>query len=233
MVVAAGSTVLLHGCTLPANSLTVNSITVQAGATVSSRNSVGSSLAAATAAAVPDEHCKAALSPGTGVAAAPCCGCVQCHNSNNAHLPEQLVEPSCLMPWHASAAQLCIATAGAMYRMPHVADCIEQPLQLTPFFATVCLCVACVTHLQLIIGDSLLTLSFKTLLVNGTFRMGTPSCPITSRITVMVPGGAEEYGMDVGGASASFDVHGAMQVRQELAAAGHMLNCSAVCCCKG
>jgi hypothetical protein len=85
-----------------------------------------------------------------------------------------------------------------------------------------------VRHPQLIIGDSPLTLSFKTLLVNGTFRMGTPACPLTSRITVLVPGGAEEYGMDVGGATASFDVHGAMQVSQVVAVAGGGATCAPV-----
>jgi hypothetical protein len=63
--------------------------------------------------------------------------------------------------------------------------------------------------LQLAIGDSPLNITFQRLTVNGTFTMGTPSCPIASGITVNVPGGNELFGIDNAG---SYDVHGVMQV---------------------
>jgi hypothetical protein len=65
---------------------------------------------------------------------------------------------------------------------------------------------------QLVVGDSPLQLNFQHMTVNGTFRMGTPGCPINSRITVTVPGGDETRGIDVGGRNASYDVHGLMWV---------------------
>lgn len=65
---------------------------------------------------------------------------------------------------------------------------------------------------QLVVGDSPLQLNFQHMTVNGTFRMGTPGCPINSRITITVPGGDETRGIDVGGRNASYDVHGLMWV---------------------
>jgi hypothetical protein len=47
------------------------------------------------------------------------------------------------------------------------------------------------------------------LLNNGSFAMGSPSCPVASSITVNVPGGNESFGVDNVG---SYDVHGVMQV---------------------
>jgi hypothetical protein len=66
---------------------------------------------------------------------------------------------------------------------------------------------ACSPCLQLAIGDSPLKLSFQRLINNGSFAMGTPTCPITSGITVTVPGGNEAFGVDNAG---SYDVHGLM-----------------------
>jgi cell migration-inducing and hyaluronan-binding protein len=62
-------------------------------------------------------------------------------------------------------------------------------------------------RLQLAVGDSPLNLSFQRLINNGSFAMGTPTCPITSGITVTVPGGNETFGVDNAG---SYDVHGLM-----------------------
>jgi hypothetical protein len=45
----------------------------------------------------------------------------------------------------------------------------------------------------------------------GAFELGTPTCPIQSQIKVTIPGGNENYGIDVqpGGV---YDVHGYTQV---------------------
>ncbi|KAF6266444.1 hypothetical protein COO60DRAFT_1669869 [Scenedesmus sp. NREL 46B-D3] len=61
---------------------------------------------------------------------------------------------------------------------------------------------------SLVVGDSPLSITFERLIVNGTFSMGTPACPIASGITVNVPGGNEQFGVDNAG---SYDVHGVMQ----------------------
>ncbi len=65
---------------------------------------------------------------------------------------------------------------------------------------------------QLIVADQPLALNLATTMdVYGTFMMGSPSCPIQSRITVTIPGGNATYGVDVwpGG---QYDVHGVVQV---------------------
>ena len=65
--------------------------------------------------------------------------------------------------------------------------------------------------LQLIIGDSTLRLNVQRISVGGTFQMGLPSCPITARITVTIPGGNPDYGIDAAKNSV-YDVHGTVLV---------------------
>ncbi len=66
--------------------------------------------------------------------------------------------------------------------------------------------------MQLIVADQPLALNLATTMdVYGTFMMGSPSCPIQSRITVTVPGGNATYGVDVW-PGAQYDVHGVVEV---------------------
>jgi len=55
------------------------------------------------------------------------------------------------------------------------------------------------------------------MMVQGTFEMGSPSCPIQSGIEIIVPGGVESNGIDVLD-SGKFDVHGFTQVNVVLLA---------------
>jgi hypothetical protein len=92
----------------------------------------------------------------------------------------------------------------------------SSPTALSPyaadarFVAPAVAAAALFVFLQLAIWDSPLSISFQRLIINGTFTMGTPACPIASSITVNVPGGNELFGVDNAG---SYDVHGVMQVR--------------------
>ena len=87
----------------------------------------------------------------------------------------------------------------------------------------------------MIVADQDLTLNIMTTMsVNGTFVMGTGSCPLQSRITVNIPGGNARHGIDIwpGGA---YEVHAVMKVgsrRQQgpqglLSSAPAALRCSA------
>ncbi|MBZ5782310.1 G8 domain-containing protein, partial [Klebsiella aerogenes] len=63
--------------------------------------------------------------------------------------------------------------------------------------------------MQFIIGDSPLTLNVaETIKVNGTFQLGTEACPITSQITLFMPGGSGLIGITAQPGS-KYDVHGA------------------------
>lgn len=73
---------------------------------------------------------------------------------------------------------------------------------------TLPLCLLCI---QLVIGDSPLTLNLKNLVVSGTFQLGTSQCPVKSQITVNIPGGDETYGIDVL-QGATYDVSAYTQV---------------------
>lgn len=65
--------------------------------------------------------------------------------------------------------------------------------------------------LQLVVGDSPLNLNLQVMYVNGTFRMGTADCPISSLINVFIPGGNSTFGIYALRPS-NYDVHASFTV---------------------